>query len=72
MSAGSAVEAPEFPAELLEKLKIVQRELGAYDLNAALDKSLNIAHYVAGVLADPEKKLLVERRGKYLRLKEFT
>jgi len=72
MNANATVEAPEFPAELLEKLKIVQRELGAQDLNAALDKTLNIAHYVAGVLADPEKKLLVEQRGKYRRLLEFN
>lgn len=72
MNASPAVEFTDFTPELIEKLKIVQRELGVDDLNAALDKSLNIAHYVAGVLSDPQSKLLVERRGKYVRLMEFT
>jgi hypothetical protein len=57
------------PPELYRKLQVLQEELGTDDLNAALDKSLNIAHFVQETLHDPEKKLLVERRGKFQELK---
>ena len=55
-----------------EKLVILQKMLGMSDLDAALDKSLNIAHFVASTLEDPEKKLLVERKGKFQLLEGFV
>ena len=58
--------------DILKKLQILQGELGVDNLNAALDKSLNIAHFVAETLDDPERKLLVEQRGKFQELKGFA
>ena len=60
------------PPRVFEKLQQVQKELGSNDLYAALEKSLNIAHFVAETLEDPEKKLLIERKGKYQLLKGFA
>jgi hypothetical protein len=54
---------------LYRKLELIQKELGTSDLNDALDKSLNIAHFVKATLDDPDKKLLVEQRGRYEELK---
>jgi hypothetical protein len=61
----------QLSGEVLQKLQIMQSELGADNLESALDKSLNIAHYVAGILKDSESKLLVERNGKYQWIKKF-
>ncbi len=47
------------------KLKILQEKLGADDLETALNKSLDIANFVADTMHDPSSKLLVERNGKY-------
>ncbi len=47
------------------KLQILQEKLGADDLEAALNKSLDIANFVADTMHDPSRKLLVERNGKY-------
>lgn len=56
------------PDRTLEKLRILQSKLGAADLETALDKSLNIANYVADTVSDSDSKLLVERRGKFTEL----
>lgn len=68
----ATTEVHSVDGALLEKLKVVQEELGARDLDTALDRVLNIAHFVAETLADPKSKLLIERNGKYQRLLEFT
>ena len=54
---------------VISKLRILQEKLGADDLDAALDKSLNIANFVADTVGDPQSKLLVEREGKFTELK---
>jgi hypothetical protein len=54
------------------KLQILQKKLGADDLETALDKSLNIANFVADTMHDPSKKLLVERDGKLKELLEIS
>jgi hypothetical protein len=56
------------PDRTLEKLRILQDKLGAADLETALDKSLNIANYVADTVSDSGSKLLVERQGKFTEL----
>jgi hypothetical protein len=61
----------ELSPDLLEKLQIMQEKLGTADLQSALDKSLNIAHFVSDTLSDPRSKLLVERDGKFQQLTEF-
>ena len=50
---------------VISKLKALQEKLGTDNLDAALDKSLNIAYFVAGKIEDPESKLLVVHKGKY-------
>jgi hypothetical protein len=55
--------------DTLSKLRILQQKLGTADLNSALDKSLNIANYVADTVSDPSSKLLVQHEGKYTELK---
>ena len=57
--------------DILEKLQIMQSKFGSADLESALDKSLNIAHFVNETLSDPKSKLLVERNGKFQQIKEF-
>ena len=57
--------------DILEKLQIMQTKFGSADLESALDKSLNIAHFVSETLNDPKSKLLVERNGKFQQIKEF-
>ena len=47
------------------KLQILQEKLGTDDLETALDKSLDIANFIADTLHDPSRKLLVESGGKY-------
>ena len=61
----------ELSPDILEKLQIMQEKLGSADLQSALDKSLNIAHFVSETLSDPQSKLLVERNGKFQQLTEF-
>jgi hypothetical protein len=59
----------ELPENITAKLQILQEKLGADDLDSALDKSLDIANYIADKISDPESKLLIERHGKYTELK---
>lgn len=59
----------ELPESITAKLQILQEKLGAEDLDSALDKSLNIANYIADRISDPKSKILVERDGKYTELK---
>ncbi len=62
----------EVSEELIEKLSIVQKELDAASVEKALDQSLNMAHFVAETINNPETKLLVQRKGKYQELKGFA
>jgi len=57
---------------VLKKLLVFQEELGADDLNAVIDKSLNIAHFVTETLVDPKNKLLIERNGRLQEFKGFA
>lgn len=61
-----------FSPEVVSKLQILQQKLGAYDLETALEKSLNIANFVADTVHDQSSKLLVERDGKFTELKEIA
>ena len=54
------------------KLQILQKKLRADDLESALDKSLNIANFIADAVEDPSTKLLVEQHGKYTELKAIN
>ncbi len=56
----------------MSKLRILQGKLGADDLESTLDKSLNIANFVADTVSNPESKLLVERQGKFTELSEIA
>ena len=62
----------DLSADVLQKLEIVQKQLGAKDLNSALDLSLDYAHFVLKTLNNPETKLLVERRGNLTEVKGFS
>ncbi len=42
------------------KLQILQQKLGVSDLVSALDKSLDIANFIADTVDDPSSKLLVD------------
>ncbi len=55
--------------QLQEKLEYLQQQLNTPDLASALNKSLEIANYVADTISDPKTKLLVEQGGK---LQEVT
>ena len=59
----------ELPQDIVSKLEILKGKLGTDDINTALDKSLNIANFVADTVNDESSKLLVERNGKYTELK---
>lgn len=59
----------QLPASVVSKLEILKDKLGTDDLEGALDKSLNIANFVADTVNDRDSKLLVERGGKYTELK---
>ena len=61
----------QLSSEVLTKLQIMKEELGAENLDAALNKSLSIAHYVSDILKDSKSKLLVERNGKFEWIKKF-
>jgi hypothetical protein len=63
MAADTA--ALEISPSIQAKLRVLQQKLGTQDLDTALDKSLNIANFVADTLNDPERKLLVENQGKF-------
>ena len=54
------------------KLQILQRKLGADDLETALNKSLDIANYIADKIHDPSIKLLIEHDGKYRELEKIA
>ncbi len=57
---------------VMSKLRILQEKLGADDLESTLEKSLNIANFVADTVSNPESKLLVERQGKFTELREIA
>jgi hypothetical protein len=59
---------PTLDERTLAKLRILQSKLGTQDLETALDKSLNIANYVADTVNDSGSKLLVEHQGKFTEL----
>jgi hypothetical protein len=54
------------------KLRVLQEKLGVDDLEAALDKSLNIANFVADTVKDKQSKLLVESDGKFTELRDIA
>ena len=58
----------QLPEEVVSKLEILKEKLGADDIGVALEKSLNIANFVADTVNDQNSKLLVERHGKYTEL----
>ena len=60
---------PDFSPVITAKLRALQKKLGADDLESALDKSLNIADFIADTVHDPDRKLLVETHGKFMELK---
>ncbi len=54
------------------KLQILQQKLGVTDLVSALDKSLDIANFIADTVHDPSSKLIVEHDGKFELLHKIT
>lgn len=63
------VPAPnQLSDRMRQKLLVLQEKLGTQDLESTLDKSLNIANYVADTVSDSDSKLLVERQGKFTEL----
>ena len=54
------------------KLQILQKKLGAEDLKTARDKSLNIANFVADTIHDLGKKFIIERDGKLKELLDIS
>ncbi len=62
--------SPEVEASInLEaKLKVLQEKLRSKDLVSALNDSLALANYVADAMNDPERKLLIEKNGKFIQL----
>lgn len=58
----------QLPEDIISKLEVLKGKLGADDIGAALEKSLNIANFVADTVNDRKSKLLVERNGKYTEL----
>lgn len=67
-----AVNLTELPPQLQQKLAMLQQKLGTDDLESALNKSLNIANYIADTVNDPRRKLLVETDGTYTELSSIT
>ena len=63
--------SPEVEASLnLEaKLKVLKEKLRSEDLVSALNDSLALANYIADALNDPERKLLVEKDGRFVQLR---
>lgn len=60
------------PEVTLSKLRLLEQKLGVQTLDEALEKSLEIANYVADTVSDPNTKLLVERQGRFTELKEIA
>ena len=58
----------ELPQDIVSKLEALKGKLGTDDINVALEKSLNIANFVADTVNDRNSKLLVKRDGKYTEL----
>ena len=67
--ATASATLPEITPAIEAKLRALQEKLGADDLASALDKSLNIANFVAETVKDPNSKLLVESAGKFSEVK---
>jgi hypothetical protein len=63
-----AADLSQLPAKLQAKLQVLQQKLDTDDLESALDRSPNIANYIADTGHDPQSKLLVENGGKYTEL----
>lgn len=63
--------SPEVEASLnLEaKLKVLKEKLRSEDLVSALNDSLALANYIADALNDPQRKLLVEKDGRFVQLR---
>jgi uncharacterized protein YgbK (DUF1537 family) len=59
-------------ARIQQKISALQEKLGAQSLDEALEKSLNIAYFVAETMNDQQARLLVERGGKFTQLKEIA
>ena len=70
--AQPAANVIEISDTVREKLEALRNKLGVQDINLALDKSLNIAYFIADTVADPDKKLLIEKNGKFEQLKEIA
>lgn len=58
----------ESSINLEAKLKVLQGKLRSKDLVAALNDSLALANYVADAMNDPDRKLLIEKDGKFVQL----
>jgi|GEM_PF-5847987 len=54
------------------KLRALQEKLGVDDIDAALDKSLNIANFVADTVKSSRSKLIVEKDGQFTELKDIA
>lgn len=59
----------QLPQDIVTKLEVLKGKLGAEDIGVALEKSLDIANFVADTVNDERSKLLVERNGRYTELK---
>ena len=70
--AQPAADVIDLSEAVREKLEALQKKLGVQDINLALDKSLNIAYFIADTVGDPSKKLLIEKNGKFEQLKEIA
>jgi hypothetical protein len=68
----SSQTEPLITDTIMQKIASLQRTLHVESLEEALDKSLNIAHFVAETINDRDAKLLVERRGRLTQLKEIA
>ena len=66
-----AVDLTQLSSQALAKLRVLQQKLGTDTLESALDKSLNIANFIADTVHDPQRKLLVETDGKYTELSDI-
>ncbi len=58
----------QLPEDIVSKLEVLKGKLGTDDIGVALEKSLNIANFVADTVNDQNSKLLVKRDGKYTEL----
>ena len=67
-----ATDLSQLPAALQAKLQVLKQKLGTDDLESTLNKSLNIANYIADTVHDPQSKLLVENGGTYTELSSIN